>query len=75
MIGSAVLQVVKNAKQTQARKANKSGGYADDDNKPVEEPKRWSDYTVGHLAAPASLTKPVYCRSGCGLYLMCFAGA
>ena len=42
------LQVVKNAKTTQARKANKSGGYADDDTKPAEEPKRWSDYTVSN---------------------------
>lgn len=41
-----VLQVVKNAKQTQARKTK--GGYADDDTKPAEEPKRWSDYTVSH---------------------------
>ena len=43
------LQVVKNAKQMQARKANKAGGYADDDTKPAEEPKRWSDYTVSPL--------------------------
>ena len=47
----AVLQVVKNAKQTQARKTK--GGYADDDTKPAEEPKRWSDYTVSH-APPCS---------------------
>jgi hypothetical protein len=45
---SAALQVVKNAKQTQARKTK--AGYADDDTKPAEEPKRWSDYTV----SPAS---------------------
>ena len=44
-----LLQVVKNAKQTQARKASKAGGYADDDSKPAEEPKRWSDYTVSRL--------------------------
>ncbi len=50
-----LLQVVKNAKQTQARKANKAGGYADDDTKPAEEPKRWSDYTVSHLSAFRSL--------------------
>ena len=46
---ASLVQVVKNAKQTQARKANKAGGYADDDTKPAEEPKRWSDYTVSHL--------------------------
>ena len=45
------MQVVKNAKQTQARKANKAGGYADDDAKPAEEPKRWSDYTVSSCCA------------------------
>ena len=48
------LQVVKNAKQTQARKANKAGGYADDDAKPAEEPKRWSDYTVSSGCAPCA---------------------
>ena len=45
------MQVVKNAKQTQARKANKAGGYADDNAKPAEEPKRWSDYTVSSRCA------------------------
>ena len=35
-------QVVKTAKQTQARKAKAAGGtgYADDDSKPAEQPKR-----------------------------------
>jgi hypothetical protein len=38
----AAPQVVKNAKQTQARKSKAAGGvgYADDDSKPAEQPKR-----------------------------------
>ena len=35
------VQVVKSAKQTQARKAKASGaGYADEDTKPAEQPKK-----------------------------------
>ena len=37
------LQVVKSAKQTQARKAKASGaGYADEDTKPAEQPKKYA---------------------------------
>ncbi|EIE25084.1 P-loop containing nucleoside triphosphate hydrolase protein [Coccomyxa subellipsoidea C-169] len=45
-------KVVKSAKQTQARKAKAApAGYADEDTKAAEQPKRWSDYTV-HFEFP-----------------------
>ena len=44
--------MVKSAKQTQARKAKAApAGYADEDSKAAEQPKRWSDYTV-HFEFP-----------------------
>ncbi len=49
---SGTIQVVKSAKQTQARKAKAApAGYADEDTKAAEQPKRWSDYTV-HFEFP-----------------------
>ena len=54
------LQVDKNTKQAQQRKAKAAPSYADDSNAATEAPKRWSDYTVQfEFPEPTELPPPL----------------
>jgi len=54
------LQVNKNTKQAQQRKARATPSYADDSNATADAPKRWSDYTVQfEFPEPTELPPPL----------------
>lgn len=55
-----MLQVNKNTKQVQQRKARAAPSYADDTNATSDAPKRWSDYTVQfEFPEPTELPPPL----------------
>lgn len=54
------IQVNKNTKQVQQRKAKAAPSYADDTNAASDAPKRWSDYTVQfEFPEPTELPPPL----------------
>ena len=54
------IQVNKNTKQVQQRKARAAPSYADDTNAASDAPKRWSDYTVQfEFPEPTELPPPL----------------
>lgn len=54
------MQVNKNTKQVQQRKAKTGPSYADDTNATSDAPKRWSDYTVQfEFPEPTELPPPL----------------
>ena len=59
-MGCLRLQVNKNTKEAQQRKAKAAPSYADDSNAATEAPKRWSDYTVQfEFPEPTELPPPL----------------
>ena len=58
--GVLAVQVNKNTKQVQDRKAKAAARYADDTNASSDAPKRWSDYTVQfEFPEPTELPPPL----------------
>lgn len=58
--GALPIQVNKNTKQVQDRKAKAAPRYADDTNASSDAPKRWSDYTVQfEFPEPTELPPPL----------------